>query len=286
MDFEIVDFNEIDSEVSVSPKTFILIDGSYFLFARYHAMLIWWKNAFPEQILEDPFQNELFVDKFRKTFQDQLKIMPKKLGLKKREPYTLMVAKDCKRQEIWRMNILPEYKGTRLNGPENGFMGGPFFKMAYEDDLFIKGGAQKILKHPKLEADDCIALYTKKILSENSQCNIYIITSDKDYLQLAEPRVHLYNLGYKKLTDQKSCSGDPLCDLFCKIISGDISDNIPAIFPKCGPKTALKYYNDRALFEQKLAESENAQKLYKINKSIIDFNEIPEDLINQFYYSL
>ena len=217
MDFEIVDFNEIDSEVSVSPKTFILIDGSYFLFARYHAMLIWWKNAFPEQILEDPFQNELFVDKFRKTFQDQLKIMPKKLGLKKREPYTLMVAKDCKRQEIWRMNILPEYKGTRLNGPENGFMGGPFFKMAYEDDLFIKGGAQKILKHPKLEADDCIALYTKKILSENSQCNIYIITSDKDYLQLASDRVELFDLGFKKLTEQKSCFKNPEIDLFCKI---------------------------------------------------------------------
>ena len=71
-------------------------------------------------------------------------------------------------------------------------------------------------------------------------------------MQLAEPRVHIYNLSFKKITDQKSSTGTAECDLFCKIVMGDISDNIPSVFPKCGPKTALKYYENRADFEKRL----------------------------------
>ena len=141
-----------------------------------------------------------------------------------------------------------EYKGNRKNGVEDGFMGGPFIKMAYEEKLFIDGGAKTILKHPKLEADDCIAVSVKYILEKYPQSKIYIITSDKDYLQLAEERVELYNLSYKKLTDQKSSSGDPKRDLFCKIVMGDPSDNIKSVLQKCGPKTALKCYENPEYF--------------------------------------
>jgi len=158
-------------------------------------------------------------------------------------------------------------------------MGGPFFKMVYDEKLFINGGAKKIISHPKLEADDCIAISTKYILDKYTDCDIYIITSDKDYLQLAEPRVHLYNLGYKKLTDQKSCTGNAKCDLFCKIVSGDTSDNIISVFPKCGPITALKYFNNAELFQSKLNTSKEFMDRYKLNQQIIDFNFIPPELI-------
>ena len=47
---------------------------------------------------------------------------------------------------------------------------------------------------------------------------------------------------------------------FCKIVTGDPSDNISSVFPKCGPKTALKYFADRELFEKKLQENELYQK--------------------------
>ena len=52
--------------MSATP-TFIFIDGSYFCFYRYHSLLTWWKNAFPEQsdVLLDPYQNETFVEKFK-----------------------------------------------------------------------------------------------------------------------------------------------------------------------------------------------------------------------------
>jgi 5'-3' exonuclease len=262
-------------------KTFLFIDGSYFCFYRYHSLLTWWKNAYPEQadVLQDPYNNSVFVEKFKKTFVENVAKIPKYLNLVKP---TIIVGKDCKRVDIWRNELFAGYKGTRANGPEDGFMGGPFFKMVYEDNLFIDGGATTILKHPKLEADDCIAITVKQTLAKYPDCKIYIITSDKDYLQLAEDRVHLYNMGFKKLTDQKSCTGNASCDLFCKIVTGDSSDNIPSVFPKCGPKTALKYFENRELFEKKLQESEVFQKQYELNKTIVDFNYIPEALVNEF----
>lgn len=269
----------------MSPKpTFIFIDGSYFCFYRYHSLLTWWKNAYPEEsdVLQDPYQNEKFVEKFKKTFVENIQKIPKGIKLDKSDNPIIIVGKDCKRENIWRNSLFPNYKANRANGPEDGFMGGPFFKMVYEDNLFIKGGARSILKHPKLEADDCIAITVKHLLNTYPECNIYIITSDKDYLQLAEERVHLYNLAFKKLTEQKSCTGDSSCDLFCKILTGDISDNIPSVFPKCGPKTAMKYFENRDLLEKKLQESEIYRNTYELNKKIIDFNNIPEELVKEF----
>ena len=268
----------------MSNQTFIFIDGSYFCFYRYHSLLTWWKNAYPEEldVLKDPYQNEKFVEKFKKTFVDTVQKIPKRLNLDKTERPIIIVGKDCKRANIWRNELFPNYKGTRANGAEDGFMGGPFFEMVYKDNMFIQGGARSILKHPKLEADDCIAITVKHLLQTYTTCNIYIITSDKDYLQLAEERVHLYNLAFKKLTEQKSCTGSASCDLFCKIVTGDPSDNIPSVFPKCGPKTALKYFANRDLFETKLQESELFQKQYELNRKIIDFNYIPEELVNEF----
>jgi len=266
------------------PPTFIFIDGSYFCFYRYHSLLNWWKNAYPEEPLADPFQCQKFVDKFIKTFIENVEEIPKKLGLHKDKfKPIIIVGKDCKREQIWRTKLFPEYKGTRVK--EDGFMGGPFFKMAYEDNLFGKGGAKAVLKHPHLEADDCIAISVKHVLNNYPDAQIYIITSDKDYLQLARPNVQIFSLAYKKLTDQKSSTGNPECDLFCKIVMGDISDNIKSVLKKCGPKTALKCYENRAYFDEKM-KTENAYELYKLNETLVDFNKIPQQLVDEFLESL
>ena len=266
--------------------TFIFIDGSYFCYYRYHSLLNWWKNAYPEEhnVLQNPYQNEKFVDKFKKIFIDSIQKISTNLKLDKSTNPIIIVGKDCKRDHIWRNLLFPNYKANRFH--DNGFMGGPFFKMVYEDNLFIEGGAQSILKHPKLEADDCIAISVKYLLNTYSTSNIYIITSDKDYLQLAEERVQIYNLAFKKLTEQKSSTGNSNCDLFCKIVTGDRSDNISSVFPKCGPKTAMKYYQNQELFKQKLQESTIYQTAYELNSKIIDFNNIPDELVQEFLQEL
>ena len=269
-------------EQSIMNPTFIFVDGSYYNFYRYYALMQWWKNAYPEEPLEDPYQNEKFVEKFKKTHVENLKQIPKKLKLNKNINPILIVGKDCKRQSIWRNEIFPNYKANRANGQEDGFMGGPFFKMAYEDELFQKGGAKAILKHPRLEADDCIAISVKYLISKYPECTIYIITSDRDYLQLNNHNVFLYNLSFKNIAENKSSTGNPQTDLEIKIIMGDTSDNIPSAFPKCGPKTAQKCVEDPAFFKKKMDDKPEYYAQYELNKKLVNFDNIPEDLVTEF----
>lgn len=268
-------------DTNKSTPSFIFVDGSYYTFYRYFSLMTWWKNAYPENPLVDPFQNEQFVEKFRKTFVENLEKIPKNLGFGKNDSPIMFVGKDCPRETIWRMQLFPDYKKNRANGQEDGFMGGSFFKMAYQDELFQKGGAKAILKYPTLEADDCIAISVKYILGLYPECMIYVITSDKDYLQLVEPRVKIFDLKFKNIAEQKSSTGNPESDLFCKIVMGDISDNIPSVLKKCGPKTALKCFENPEYFEERL-KKENAYETYERNKTLVDFNNIPENLVNDF----
>uniref|UniRef100_A0A6C0EPV3 5'-3' exonuclease domain-containing protein n=1 Tax=viral metagenome TaxID=1070528 RepID=A0A6C0EPV3_9ZZZZ len=260
--------------------TFIFIDGSYYCFYRYYALHNWWKNAYPEEKLVDPLINQTFVDKFKKTFVENIKQLPKKLNINKDITPIIIVGKDCKRENIWRMELFSQYKGTRVNN--DGFLGGPFFKMAYEENLFVKGGAKAILNHSKLEADDCIAISVKHLVNKYPKCNIYIITSDRDYLQLKSENVHLYNLAFKNIGENKSSTGNAKDDLLIKIIMGDSSDNIPAIFPKCGPKTAEKCIKDPEFFKKKMANNEEYYKQFELNKKLVDFDNIPSELVEEF----
>ena len=268
---------------STTTKTFIFVDGSYYCFHRYYSLLNWWKNAHPDEKMDDPLQNTTFVEKFKKTFIETLQQIPKKLKIhKQKNKPTIIVGRDCKRANIWRNDFYNKYKATRDNGPENGFMGGPFFKMAYDDQLFQQGGAQEILYHSKLEADDCIAISVKNLIHKYPDCTIYIITSDNDYLQLVRENVHIYNLAFKNLKDSKIFTGNPEKDLKLKIIMGDSSDNIPSVFPKCGIKTAMKCIEDPEFFKKKMANNAEYYKQYALNETLVSFDKIPEELVNEF----
>ena len=259
-----------------SDITHILIDTSYFIFYRYYALINWWKCARPDDTLGNPIENQEFVEKFKKTFNDKLFEIPKKLKIKN---YKIIAAKDCPRLNIWRHKLFNKYKVNRVYDDE--FLGGPFFELGFQ---ILSTLDIPIIKHPNLEGDDCIALTVQSLQREKVQ-DIVIIANDMDYLQLAAPNIKLMNLKYKLLTDSKKWSGNPEKDLFCKIVMGDKSDDIPSVFKKCGPKTAIKYYENKKLFREQL-ERENAQEQYERNKKIIDFNEIPEDIALEFMVNL
>lgn len=249
----------------------IFIDGSYFCFYRYYSIMNWWKNAHKDEPLDSPIDNPLFVEKFKKTFIQSVHEIGAKFGSNHR----IVVGKDCPRANIWRTALYPAYKANRPR--DDTFLGGPLIKMAY-DELFAAAGVSQVLSHPSLEADDCIALSVKHILETTQDTKIYVITSDKDYLQLACDRVEIYNAAFKRLVSTQS-------DLFCKIVMGDISDNIKSVLKKCGPKTALKCYEDRAYFEARL-KAENAYDALEFNTTLVDFNRIPADLANEFLRSI
>jgi 5'-3' exonuclease len=268
---------------------YIIIDGSYFLFYRYYAILNWFKHAKKDVELTNPIENEDFVKTFKKTFIDKIKGLSKKLKI---DNPMIIVAKDCHRRDIWRMKSLTTYKGTREN--DDTFLGGPFFKMAYKNKdyngLFKEAGAKYILFHPKLEADDCAAITAKWILKRKPDSKVTIITSDTDYMQLIRPGIQLYNLHYRNVNTEKNSFGDPDKDLFYKIIGGDKSDNIPAIFKRGGKKKIMKCYDDREYFRTLLIKEYGNEELgfsaVKKNRQLIDFNEIPLYLKNEFLNSI
>jgi 5'-3' exonuclease len=293
-------------------NNYILIDGSYYIFYRYYALNIWWghqaiplavgelgamppvelikeetisKSTYSVGALPPPLRPQAqvqrmelppeFIEKFKSTFVSKINDIDKKLKLKNTIKY---VGKDCRRSEIWRTALYPEYKATR--GTSNDFLGAPLFEMVYDEHLYEKAGIKQILSYPSLEADDCIALTAKHLYKTEPDAHIWIIASDMDYLQITNDRIHLYDLKFKNICEKSS--GNPMQDLFCKIVAGDKSDNIPPVFKKCGIKTAQKYFNDRDLFEKKLATDKEAQEIYKLNTTLVDFNCIPEELVKGF----
>ena len=133
-----------------------------------------------------------------------------------------------------------------------------------------------ILENPHLEAYDCIAL---SILANKTSESIYIITSDNDYMQLLNEsqNIQIWNLAGKQISLDKN----GLKELFCKIVMGDVSDNIPAILKKCGPKTALKCFQNPTYFGERL-QKENALEKRELNQLLIDFNNIPEYLKEEY----
>lgn len=264
---------------------FIFIDGSYFIFFRYNALKSWWKLAHKDEVLI-PDENNDFKEKFRKTFADKLKEIPKKLGIKKNEPYRIFVGKDCKQNTIWRMKYHNNYKGNR---PDTTIEG-KFFNIVYNENLFEKTlGENCILSFPQLEADDIIALSVKHI-SSNTNDNCYIITSDGDYLQLCDSNINIYDLKFKDLKTRNIAylNSDTVKKMFiAKCLQGDKSDNIPSVFPKCGKKTAEKLaelnYDELINKLEKYGNNNYAVKQFELNSLLMNFDEIPIELSNQFY---
>ena len=75
---------------------YILIDGSYFVFYRFYALLNWWKLAKKDTPLDIPIENEEFVAKFRKTCISKITMLSDILSIS--NPI-IIVAKDCKREK-------------------------------------------------------------------------------------------------------------------------------------------------------------------------------------------
>jgi hypothetical protein len=84
--------------IKINPEkpVYIFIDGSYFCFYRYFAMMNWWKNAYPDEVLENPIQNPMFVEKFKKTFIENLQKITINLNI---EPKKIKITKKSKQNK-------------------------------------------------------------------------------------------------------------------------------------------------------------------------------------------
>lgn len=121
----------------------------------------------------------------------------------------------------------------------------------------------KIIKPDGFEADDSIAYICQ---NKTLDSNIIIMTTDKDFLQLVNDRIKVYNSHSRKEYDVQKIKEElsmlPQNIIYWRIMDGDKSDNIPGI-KMFGLKTILK--NFPFFLDQEIGSMENFYKLVDEN---------------------
>ncbi|MBN2662061.1 MAG: DNA polymerase I [Bacteroidales bacterium] len=162
--------------------------------------------------------------------------------LKKEEPTHIAVCFDAP-AATFRKEIYPEYKANRDATPEDIKKSIPYIK-----DI-LKGYKIPILEQVGFEADDLAGSLSKKFSSEKYE--IYLMTSDKDYLQLIDKNTSVYKPKSKKndvqiitpvIFKEKYGLKNPEQYIEVLALAGDTADNVPGI-PGIGEVTALKLLN-------------------------------------------
>ena len=177
------------------------------------------------------------------------------LIIKEFSPDYLVACLDVKRSELKRTSELTEYKAHREDMPE---------ELVYQIPKIMEVlDAYNIPKYKVdgYEADDVIATLAKKFSDDNNE--VFIVTGDKDLMQLIKDNINIALLGkgdgksqFKYIQTEQDVveylgvRPDQVIDLFG--LMGDKSDGIPGIQgigPKTGVELISKYGNLETLYE-------------------------------------
>ena len=189
----------------------------------------------------------------------------------------IVFAQDDRVSKSFRKDIYPEYKLQRAFTPKS-FKTQPIKEyinnVIFKDlDVEEKYG-YRFVKVDGAEGDDVIATIMKSL--DGYMLKI-LFASDKDFLQIDS--IKQFDLSGKEVLRKW---GDEVLSahdfLMMRILLGDVSDNIPKVFDKVGPKKALKLIHDNAALKAKLKENQASAKQFKMNKQLICFSEIPKEL--------
>jgi len=269
-------------------KNLILIDTSYILFHRLFATLKWISLAhnieYKDHINDKNYnwlENNLFIEKYEKLFLNGIiKLLSKKIY----NNSILIFCMDTPKEQVWRTDIRDDYKSTRFDIKKKLNIK-PIFKYTYNTIIptILKNDNTYKIRISKLEADDIIGIICKYL--ENKNINIYILSGDKDFLQLGKP--NLYFINFKNKKPLELSSKEAMLELHKKLLLGDKSDNIASIFP---PKFPLdlkkKLVKSLELFNEFIKNNPEYELKYKENSKLINFNKIPDkfkkEIINQF----
>jgi 5'-3' exonuclease len=260
----------------------LFIDLSYYVFYRYYALLNWYKLSQQPLDTNDIANNPVFLAKFEKMFVDNIGKLKRRIGV---ADANIIFARDCIRDSIWRKALFPNYKGTR--GDKSRDFNGYVFIYTYDVILprLIARCHHHLIGCDNAEADDVIGILKFKIRAQAPDAQIYIITNDMDYLQLADDKTFIQNLRTIDLVQKGQ--GNPQIDMMVKIIGGDSSDNIPGVFPRLSKKQVLAYAMDAEELEKAFERTPDARSRFELNKTLVDIRQVPlpiqekiEDLIS------
>jgi DNA polymerase-1 len=155
--------------------------------------------------------------------------------IKNRKPDYLAMALDTSDETVFRRDFFPEYKANREPMPED---------LPVQKDRIIsiiEAMGVPIYKEPGYEADDLMATMAELLAREDLE--VFMVSKDKDLLQLVSDRVRLYDIGKDEVIDEaymlekKGYAPEQAVDI--QTLVGDNVDNIPGI-KGIGEKTAAK----------------------------------------------
>ncbi len=189
----------------------------------------------------------------------------------------IVFAQDDRVSKSFRKDIYPEYKLQRAFAPKS-FKTQPikeYINNVIFKDLDVEARyGYRFVKVDGAEGDDVIATIMKSL--DGYMLKI-LFASDKDFLQI--DGIKQFDLSGKEVLrkwgDEELSAHD---FMMMKLLLGDVSDNIPKVFDKVGPKKALKLIHDKEALKAKLKENQASAKQYKMNKKLICFSEIPKEL--------
>ena len=147
--------------------------------------------------------------------------------VEKEKPDYLVVASDTKKP-TFRHKLYSEYKANRTEMPEDlAEQIEPFFEM-------LRSMGCKMLKEEGVEADDLIASLAHQYA--NDEVHLYIVSGDKDFMQLMNKNVSLYSpkkgglvdiYGPEEVFTKFSCHPHQIIDFLA--LMGDSADNVPGV---------------------------------------------------------
>ena len=178
----------------------------------------------------------------------------------------------------FRKELYPQYKAQRKLVPKSYNMykiRNYVFDVIFKELELEEKYGYKFISVAGAEADDIIAIAMNKC-SDDYMIKV-LFASDHDFVQLENVKqIDLFGkevqckIGNIEVTPQEYLLG--------KILLGDGADNIGKVFKGVGPKKAINLIRNKDKLKEMLKENAESARQYKLNKQLIAFSEIPEEL--------
>lgn len=242
----------------------VCVDTSYFIFHTYFSTRSRARIRDPDHVLVE----------FRRLV---LKRVDELIRRYRTRAENVVFAVDCPRADIWRHELIERYKGTRAAKGSDSFDAKSFrvFFDAIEPELKARYRTC-FLSCPGAEADDVAGVLARWKARQCPDWPMYVVSGDTDFVQLRTAHTEVVDATLEPL----DASGtDPAEALFCKILCGDRSDNIPPVKARLGAKTAKALYASPDRMRALLEDPEVARR-FEINTALVDLRRTPARIVD------
>ena len=175
------------------------------------------------------------------------------------KPDGVAISFDGAKEDLTRTKVYAEYKSTREKMPDE------LVSQLELIDQVVRAYGIPVVRSTENEADDVIG--TLAVRARDAGMKVFIATSDKDFMQIVDDRISLWNLrsssrapeiiGPPEVEAKFGVRPDQMVDLLA--LMGDSSDNIPGV-PRVGAKTAAELLVEFDTLDAVLERAEEVRK--------------------------